>query len=162
MRYMSTAKTLEFVSNSLEETCALAEKIGAKLRGGETIELISDLGGGKTAFVRGLARGIGSADQVASPTFTISRHYRSLERGIELHHFDFYRLSEPELMEHELAESVDNPSAAVAVEWPQTVQDILPKDRLVVEISALGEETRLIKISAGPSHARLIDGLKRP
>jgi tRNA threonylcarbamoyladenosine biosynthesis protein TsaE len=60
------------VTKNADETVALGQKIGQQLQGGEVIELISDLGGGKTQLVRGLAAGMGSTDQVQSPTFTIS------------------------------------------------------------------------------------------
>ena len=73
---MNTVMTYRTNSSSSEKTEQLAALLGARLRGGEVIALNSDLGGGKTAFVRGLARGIGSTDHVSSPTFTISRQYR--------------------------------------------------------------------------------------
>jgi len=82
--------TLRITSESPEATEQLAEAIGRRLTGGEVIELVSDLGGGKTTFVRGLARGLGSADVVSSPTFTVSKVYKADK--LELHHFDFYRL----------------------------------------------------------------------
>ncbi len=72
---MSSTKTKPFITKNPAQTEAVGEKIGANLRGGETIELVSDVGGGKTTFVHGLARGFGSTDIVASPTFTISRQY---------------------------------------------------------------------------------------
>ena len=103
------------------------------MRGGETIELVSDLGGGKTTFVRGLARGMGSADRVASPTFTISKIY-DLPEQKQIHHFDFYRLAEPGIIADELAEVLEDPSATVVVEWADIVHDVLPQERLSVYI----------------------------
>ncbi len=76
--------TLQIDTTSPEDTLNLAAKIGARLRGGEVIELVSDLGGGKTVFVRGLAKGMGSDDQVASPTFTISREYKAIKNNPKL------------------------------------------------------------------------------
>jgi tRNA threonylcarbamoyladenosine biosynthesis protein TsaE len=110
------------------------------LRGGEVIELVSDVGGGKTTFVRGLARGLGSPDKVASPTFTISREYRAGDRT--LYHFDFYRISEAGIMADELAELLDDPRAIVVVEWADVVEDVLPPDRLTIRIQATGEDER--------------------
>lgn len=114
------------------------------MRGGEVIELSSDLGGGKTTFVRGLARGAGSDDTVASPSFTISREYRAGK--LFIHHYDFYRLGEAGLMSQELAEVLDDPQAVVVVEWAHAVNDVLPDDRAVIRISNTGETTRDITI----------------
>ena len=94
-------------SDSAEATELLGERLGKSLRGGEVIELVSDLGGGKTTFVRGLARGAGSHDKVASPTFTISKTY--VTDGYEIHHFDFYRLNDAGIVADELAEVVGDP-----------------------------------------------------
>ena len=137
---MSINQSWQATSNSLESTEALAERIGKRLKGGEVIELVSDLGGGKTAFVRGLARGLGSHDHVASPTFTISREYIAGE--LTLYHFDFYSLGEPGIMTAELAEVAGDPKAVVAVEWSDIVQHVLPKKRLTVTLALAGETSR--------------------
>lgn len=129
-------------SENPKDTEAIAAHIGKQLKGGETIELISDLGGGKTTFVRGLARGLGSADKVASPTFTISKVYKA--GRLQLYHFDFYRLDEAGLMAHELAEVADDPQAVVVVEWGDVVRDVLPFKRLQVRLHRTGEDTRQI------------------
>ncbi|HEY1835303.1 MAG TPA: tRNA (adenosine(37)-N6)-threonylcarbamoyltransferase complex ATPase subunit type 1 TsaE [Candidatus Saccharimonadales bacterium] len=147
-------KTWQTDSASLEATEALAEKIGKRLKGGEVIELVSDLGGGKTAFVRGLARGLGSRDHVASPTFTISREYQAGE--LTLYHFDFYRLSEPGIMSAELAEILDDPKAVVAVEWSDIVQHVLPEKRLSVKFALNGETSRQLDFTYPPELAYLI------
>src|SRR3989344_5721785 len=103
---MSIVTTWQTLSTSSAETENLASKIGRALKGGELIELVSDLGGGKTTFVRGLAKGMGSRDHVSSPTFTICNTYKvkskSSHAAQELWHFDFYRLHEAGLIEHEL------------------------------------------------------------
>ena len=137
---MSTGLTWQTISTSLEDTAKLAESLGAKLRGGEVIELVSDLGGGKTTFVRGLAKGMGSQDKVASPSFTISREYKA--RDLTLYHFDFYRLNDPGIVANELAEVVGDPKAVVAVEWADIVEDVLPVDKLTIRIKTTGEFTR--------------------
>lgn len=118
----------------------LAEQIGRKLRGGEMIELVSDLGSGKTAFVRGLARGMGSKDSVHSPSFTLSNQYQAGK--LTLYHFDFYRLVEPGIMRDELTEVLDDPSAVTAVEWANIVEDILPSNRLTIHIRTTSETSR--------------------
>jgi tRNA threonylcarbamoyladenosine biosynthesis protein TsaE len=114
--------------------------MGRKVRGGEVIELISDLGGGKTAFVRGLASGMGSRDAVRSPSFTLSNQYRG--GRLTLYHFDFYRLAQPGIMKDELAEVLADPQAVVAVEWADIIEDILPPERLTIHIKTTAETAR--------------------
>lgn len=123
-----------------------AEKLGQKLKGGEMIELISDIGGGKTTFVTGLAKGAGSKDKVSSPTFTISNLYQT--PNFNIHHFDFYRLQGPGIIRHELEENIDDASDVVVVEWSNIVEDVLPEKRVVIHIKATGEESREISVSA--------------
>ncbi|HEU5187588.1 MAG TPA: tRNA (adenosine(37)-N6)-threonylcarbamoyltransferase complex ATPase subunit type 1 TsaE [Candidatus Saccharimonadales bacterium] len=132
---------------TVEDTKAIAAAIGAVVRGGEVFEFKSDLGGGKTAFVKGLARGMGVKNVVQSPSFTISFVHQAGD--LELHHFDFYRLDEPGIVKAELAESLEQPNAVVAIEWGQTVHDILPKNRLVsVTIKNAANSARIITIDA--------------
>jgi len=118
------------------------------LKGGEVIELVSDLGGGKTTFVKGLAKGMGSEATVHSPSFTLDNQYQAGK--LTLHHFDFYRLFEPGVMRDELAEILEEPGAVVVVEWGRIVQDVLPPERLVIRIRATGEHKREITFSAPP------------
>jgi tRNA threonylcarbamoyladenosine biosynthesis protein TsaE len=118
----------------------LAEALGSSLRGDEIIELVGDLGSGKTAFVKGVARGAGSKDKVTSPTFTLSQVYKA--KNFQLHHFDFYRLGEPGIMATELAEVIDDKNNVVIVEWANVAEKVLPKDRLTIKISATGENSR--------------------
>lgn len=154
---MSTVETRKINSSSLEDTEALAGTIGRHLKGGEVIELVSDLGGGKTAFVRGLARGMGSHDHVASPTFTISREYRAGE--LTLYHFDFYRLPEPGIMSAELAEVLDDPKAVVAIEWSDIVQHVLPEKRLSVKFILTGEANRRLEFAYPSELAYLLEAV---
>lgn len=141
---MSTGQTLQIRSTSSEATELLGEQLGAALKGGEVIELISDLGGGKTTFVRGLVRGAKSNDRVASPTFTISRQYRT--DLFEIHHFDFYRLSDAGLAAHELVESVGEPDVVTVVEWGEVVAHVLPAGRVTVTITKSGGDDRTLSL----------------
>jgi len=137
---MSTGQTFQIESTSLEQTLALGESLGRSLRGGELIELISDLGGGKTSFVRGIAKGMGSVDNVHSPSFTISNQYEA--NDLTLYHFDFYRLIEAGIMKDELAEILSDPQAVVAVEWGEIVEDIMPSSKLIINIQSTSENDR--------------------
>src|SRR3990167_2900447 len=105
MQHMSTAMIWQTVSTNSADTERLGQLLGKLLKSPELIELRSDLGGGKTTFARGLAAGLDSKDIVASPTFTLNKIYRC-RNGVELHHFDFYRLDEAGIMRDELAESL--------------------------------------------------------
>ena len=138
---------------SAAETEKLGETIGSRMRGGETIELVSDLGGGKTTFVRGLARGFGSSDRVSSPTFTISHEYAAGSRT--LYHFDFYRLHEAGIVADELAEAARDPMSGVVVEWGDIVSDVLPAERLTISIKAVGEQERELTLTYPPGLAYL-------
>lgn len=142
-------------TRSAHETEQLGEDIGRRLLGGEVIELMSDLGGGKTTFVRGLARGAGSTDHVASPTFTVSKVYKSPHFAV--HHFDFYRLAQPGLMEHELQDLVGDKEAVVVTEWGDLLVHVLPHKRLKIEIEQLDTESRAIYVTADETLAYLIE-----
>lgn len=142
---MNTVQTWQTTSTDLDGSLVIAAEVGRRLRGGEVIELVSDLGGGKTAFVRGLAQGMGSKDVVRSPSFTLSNEYRT--DGLTLYHFDFYRLAEPGIMRDELAEVAGDPAAVVAVEWADIVEDVLPPRRLTVVIKATGETQRTFTLN---------------
>jgi len=125
------------------------------LRGGEVVELVSDVGGGKTTFVRGLAKGMGSSDKVASPSFTLSREYRAGE--LTMFHFDFYRLNDPGIVANELAEVVGDPQAVVVVEWADIVEDVLPDERLTIHISSIDDTEREFRFSC-PESLRYLQG----
>jgi tRNA threonylcarbamoyladenosine biosynthesis protein TsaE len=133
----------------------LAAKIGSKLKGGEVIELVSDLGGGKTTFVKGLAKGLGSDDEVHSPSFTLSNEYKAGQ--LKIYHFDFYRLQEPGIMREELAEAVADLTGVVVVEWPEIVEDVLPPARLIIKIKATGENSRLLTFTYPKNLAYLLE-----
>jgi len=141
--------TWQISSDSSDATERIGAELGARLRGGEVIELLSDLGGGKTTLVRGIARGAGSHDNVASPSFTISREYQAGD--LTLHHYDFYRLGEGGLMNQELADVLDDPQAVVIVEWAKIVDQVLPPDRVLIKIEAIDENKRRLHFSA-PQH----------
>ena len=156
---MSTGATSRIKSISSERTEQLGEQIGARLKGGEVVELVSDLGGGKTTFVRGLARGMGSTDKIASPTFALCKVYQA--GNAEVHHFDFYRLHEAGIMADELAEVIGDPHVVVVVEWADAVQHVLPEDRLTVRITREPEDDeRLLTLHAPDTLAYLTEGLE--
>ncbi len=125
----------------------LGEAIGRSVSGGEVLELVGDIGAGKTTLTKGVARALGINEPVQSPTFTISRVYDS-PKGLRLVHYDFYRLSEAGIMGDEIREAMDD-NSVVVVEWAGAVDDDLPKDRLVVKITTISEEERLVEFHPG-------------
>lgn len=133
-------RKFEVTSDSTAKTEEIGQKIGSRLKGGEVLELVSDLGGGKTTFVRGLAKGMGSADQVSSPTFKLCNIYKS--KTLELHHYDFYRLNEGGIVSDEFAESIVSPGVVVVVEWGGVVQGVLPKQRMAITITPKSAASR--------------------
>jgi tRNA threonylcarbamoyladenosine biosynthesis protein TsaE len=152
------AKITTLISSDAETTEQIAETVGRSLHGGEVIELVSDLGGGKTTFTRGLVRALGSEDTVSSPTFTISRVYTAGK--LEVHHFDFYRLHEAGIIANELAEIASDPQTIIVVEWADVVQHVLPKRRLTVTISQQPNGDRQLVFSAPSELAYLTEGLQ--
>jgi len=155
---MSTATTWQTNSTSSEATELLGEKLGASLKGGEVIELVSDLGGGKTTLVRGLARGAGSNDKVASPTFTVSKVYDCPH--FQIHHFDFYRLPNVGIVGEELAEVAGDEHIVTVVEWGNAVAHVLPANRLTLIIAQTSEGSRTISLHAPKDLAYLIEAVQ--
>ena len=134
--------------SSAEEMHDLGARIAALLSGGEVIELVGDIGAGKTTFTKGLAAALGVEDDVQSPTFTISRVYET-KRDMVLAHYDFYRIQDPGVLRAELAEAVQSPDTVTIIEWGAVVNDILPADTIRITIDVTFEDTRKILITAG-------------
>lgn len=127
------------------ETKDLATKIGASLTGGEVFQLVGDVGAGKTTFVKGLAKGLAIDDDVQSPSFTISRVYDARD-GIQLAHYDFYRLNDAGIMANELAEMTHDPKTVTVIEWADIVEGVLPKDHFTISFESPTETARIISI----------------
>ena len=126
--------------HSEQEMLDFGQKYGETHQAPLVLELIGDVGAGKTTFVRGLARGIGVKEAVTSPSFTISKVYQG--QNATLVHYDFYRLTDPGIMEEDLAESINDPQAITIVEWGESIQNVLPQDRKIIEIKYIDENTR--------------------
>ena len=143
---------MEFITNSPQETEALGQKLGQTLPAGTVIAYRGDLGAGKTAFTRGLARGLGIQDPVTSPTYTIVNEY--LGGRVPLFHFDMYRLhSADDLFDIGWDDYLER-QGICAVEWSENVAEAL-EDPLVVTICKTGEESRKITLEGGPQIADL-------
>ena len=135
-----------FTTNSPQETESVGEKLGQILPAGTVIAYEGDLGAGKTAFTRGLARGLGYKDPVTSPTYTIVNEY--LGGRLPLFHFDMYRLgSGDDLFDIGWEDYLDR-DGICAVEWSENVADAL-EDPIVITIEKLGEDSRRITLEGG-------------
>ena len=139
---------MEYITNSEKETETIGEQFGRRVKDGTVVAMYGDLGAGKTAFVRGMARGMGIDARVASPTFTIVNEY---DGKTPLFHFDMYRLgSSDELFDIGWDDYLAR-GGVCAVEWSERVSDALPDDTIYVDI-ARGEEdenTRTITVTGG-------------
>jgi len=139
---------MEYISNSAQETEALGERLAARLRPGDVIAYTGDLGAGKTAFVRGMAQGLGISQRVTSPTFTIVNEY---EGPTPLFHFDMYRLNGSEDLFDIGWEDYLARGGVCAVEWSENVADALEDEPIRVDIRR-GEHDgqRVISIRNAP------------
>ena len=141
---------MEFITHSPEETEAIGEKLAQQLNPGTILAYRGDLGAGKTAFTRGLARGLGFREQVTSPTYTIVNEY--LGGRLPLFHFDMYRLhSSDDLFDIGWDDYLER-GGICAVEWSENVEDAL-EDPITVTIEKLGENSRRITIEGSENHA---------
>ena len=143
---------MEFITNSPTETEAVAAALAQKLAPGTVLAYRGDLGAGKTAFTRGLARGLGYADPVTSPTNTIVNEY--LGGLLPLFHFDMYRLASSDDLWDIGWEDYLERGGICAVEWSENVDDAM-EQAIYVTIEKLGEDTRRITIEGGESFADL-------
>ena len=137
---------MELRTNSPAETETVGEAIGKILPAGAVIAYRGDLGAGKTAFTRGLARGLGCGERVTSPTYTIVNEY--LGGRLPLFHFDMYRLASSDDLWDIGWEDYLERGGGCAVEWSENVADAM-EDAIVVTIEKLGEDARRITIEGG-------------
>ncbi len=134
----------EFITNSPKQTEAVAEALAADFSGGEVVAFRGDLGMGKTCFTRGLARGVGYSGEVTSPTFALINEY--LGGRLDVYHFDMYRISSwDELYSCGYFEYLEK-NGVVVLEWSENIENALPINTTYVELEALDENTRKIKI----------------
>ena len=149
------SRTLEFFSRSPEQTRRLGIRLGALLRMGDLVCLQGDLGAGKTTLVQGLAQGWGSLDHVSSPTFVLCNIYRRPD-GANLSHLDAYRLNSAcEAEELDLDLMLE--SGALVIEWADRIQQVLPKERLLIKMRWLADEQRgMIFLPFGTRYEHLL------
>ena len=136
----------ETVTRSVEETEQFAERFASRLRPGDLIAFRGGMGAGKTAFVRGLARGLGVKGEVSSPTFALVHEYNG---SIPLFHFDMYRIESFEDLYSTGFFDYPDRGAIIVVEWSENIEAVLECSAIVIDISILDESTRKITITGG-------------
>ena len=139
---------MEFLSHSVSETEQIAQQFAASLHPGDVVAYSGDLGAGKTAFTRGLARGLGYTGRVTSPTFNIVNEY---DGPVPLFHFDLYRLEGEEDLFDIGWEDYLTRGGICAVEWSQRAPGVLPPETIRVSLERHPEESdwRIITIQGG-------------
>lgn len=143
---MTAPSSYTIVSDTPEQTRAIAAQIGRLAPAGLVVVLRGDLGSGKTCFVQGLARGLGVSEDtyVTSPSYTLINSYQG---RLALHHVDLYRLSAEDGADLGLEELMEAP-AVTAVEWPDRLPAEIPLEHLAVEIVFLDEDSRRLDLTA--------------
>ncbi len=132
----------KFFSKSYEETEEIAFRLAQTLKGTEIIAMFGGLGAGKTAFTRGLARGLGIEDGVSSPTFALVHEY---EGKFNLYHFDMYRINTfDDLYTTGFFDYMDN--GVMIIEWSENIESVLPEDCIRIYINVIAENEREILI----------------
>ncbi len=130
-----------YFTDGFEETLNLAEKIAKTFVGGEVVLLGGELGAGKTVFAKGVAKGLGIAQEVTSPTFAIHNGY---DGRLKLNHFDFYRIDETEAEVLGLDEFFGRADSVCLIEWWKNIEGLLPEKTIKVDIQKLDENKRKI------------------
>ncbi|MBQ2469712.1 MAG: tRNA (adenosine(37)-N6)-threonylcarbamoyltransferase complex ATPase subunit type 1 TsaE [Ruminococcus sp.] len=144
----------KYISNSAEDTERFAERLSASLKGTEVIALFGGLGMGKTAFTRGLCRGLGITEGVSSPTFALVNEYRG---KFPVYHFDMYRVTSWEdLYSTGFFDYLDN--GVLVIEWSENIEGALPEDAVRITISRGEHENQRIFETEGVAINEAIGG----
>jgi len=143
-------RSLEFISHSVDQTRRVGMRLGALLIPGDIVQLVGELGSGKTTLVQGLSSGWGSNDQVTSPSFVLVNVYRRPDRK-RLFHLDAYRLESPgEAMELDLLSFIEN--GPLVVEWADRINAALPTEHIKVSFKWVDIEQRDLLFTAHGDH----------
>ena len=157
MKISSEQAMLDFGKN-------FAQKLASPRNFAAVIELVGDVGAGKTTFTRGLAQGLGITKPVTSPSFTISKSY-ALPTGGQLIHYDFYRLPDPGLMLDDLRDALTHPNNIIIIEWSNSIKHILPPDHIQLHISKLDDGSRDLQLKnthGATSHGHTQPSVSKP
>lgn len=139
-------------TTSAEETRALGVRLGSALRPGDVLTLAGPFGAGKTTFVQGLAAGMGLPDPVTSPSFALVDEHPG---PLPLYHLDLYRLRSAEEAFELGIEELAERGGVLAVEWPEVADEVLPPDRLAIELEPAGDD-RVVRFDARGERSRAL------
>jgi tRNA threonylcarbamoyladenosine biosynthesis protein TsaE len=147
---------MEFFTKSEKETKKLGELFAKKIKNLKLKKAIvfclsGELGGGKTTFVKGLAKGFGIKKRILSPTFLIMRRFQTKEKKFKnFYHFDCYRINDPkEILKLNFKKIISLPFNIVAIEWGEKIEKILPKDSIKINFEFIDQKTRKISVKNG-------------
>lgn len=150
---------MEYVIDNEHSLRAFGVRLGATLVGGELIELVGDVGAGKTTLAKAIAAGMGVTDDVGSPSYMLSQVYDA-PHGLRLAHYDFYRLDDPGIMADELQEMLTDSRVVTLIEWGEMVAGVLPYDHVQIAIVPFGDTGRKLTLTAGGDEsARFLEKL---
>jgi len=145
---MNIGQKLKVITTGSAESLAFGEKLANYINRGQLIELVGDLGGGKTTIIKGLAKGLKINKTVTSPTFNIYRSYQ-LPGGGFLKHFDLYRIeSSDAIIANELKEALNDANSIVVIEWAKGFSKKIKPDRLIFDLRFINQNQREIRISS--------------
>jgi len=139
---------MKYITKSEKETFELSQKFAGKLAGGEVLCLIGDLGAGKTAFIKGLAKGLNVKNIITSPTFVLLKPYLAKLKNIyKLVHIDAYRLDSGAELDYIGAEEYfKDENCVTVIEWADKVRDVWPKKAIQIKFKILKGDKREINI----------------
>ncbi len=135
---------MKTIIKSEQDLISYGTEIAKSLKPGDTVELLGDVGAGKTTLTKGIAKGLNITAEITSPSFVISKRYQN-SQGQTLVHYDFYRLGDPGIMAEDLQENLTDKNTITVIEWANTVENLLPKNRLKITIALNDDGTRTIE-----------------
>lgn len=139
---------MQHLSTSPHHTAQIASNFATNLKPGSVLAFYGPLGSGKTTFIQHLAKQLGIAKRVTSPTYIISKSYLIPSTNHYFHHFDLYRLGpNPQIQSLNLPETLASPDSITAIEWPESIQPLLPPHTISIRLQHLETNQRQITIS---------------
>ncbi len=138
---------MKVISKSVKETIEIGSRLARKLKRGDLVALVGELGSGKTILTKGIARGLGvrRAHYVNSPTFVIIKEYKG---KMPLYHFDLYRLDKSTPLDLESYDEYFYGDGVTVIEWANKIREALPRRHIEVKLSVMGENKRKIEIKS--------------
>lgn len=137
---------MEYITHSPQETIELAQRLAGGLKGGEIIAYRGDLGAGKTTMTRGFAIGLGLGDEVSSPTFALVNEYTGGTKGIDLYHFDMYRISGEQDLETTGFYDYQSDSSVLIIEWSENIAFAFDENTIYITLERIDDDTRKITV----------------